>query len=364
METEAPLSLPALTYPYPRRIHPDTDQAEEAMLSWLGGHGLIRQPAVLEAFRYTRFAGMIGHQYPDADSDGLRVVSEFCGWIFIMDDYVCDSGVFGRRVGDLAVFCAWMRDILENPGQGGHDPLGDAATSGVDSAGRDFCFRIARAAAECFEMIAARATPAQYMRFVSEMDYYFHGVMWEARHHAAGTVPTPEEYRIGRRMTCGAPFALALQDIAAGYEVPANEYQHPEVRALRLMTANINSWCDDIFSYGKESEVQEATPLNLPLTLIHHRGLGEQAALDETARLHNAEVDRYLTAEAHTAMWAGEQLTRLLAAMRTMQRGFYDWGLETPRYNVGHYFRDLPDAAGDTSLTPEGRPVGAAGREP
>ncbi|WP_066954916.1 terpene synthase family protein [Streptomyces lushanensis] len=97
-----------------------------------------------------------------------------------------------------------------------------------------------------------------------------------------------------------------------------------------------------LFSYGKESEIESPRPLNLPNVLMHHHGLDEQTALEETARLHNLEIEGYISTEAQVATWASPQLTRFLAAIRAMQRGYYDWGLKTPRYNVDHYFDTGP----------------------
>ncbi|MBF6465220.1 hypothetical protein IU427_08475 [Nocardia beijingensis] len=342
MTVVAKLSLPVLLYPYPRRIHPETDQAEQHMLDWLSDHGLIRHPQVHDAFVRTGFAGLVGEEYAAADSAGLRLVADFYGWMFVMDDFVTDTAAFGVDLGKLAAFTAWMRQVCDVPSDHAHLSMGQAVTENMDVPAGKFCHQIAAAAADLFATIADRATPSQYMRFVAEMSYYFQGMHWEAGHHAAGTLPTPGEYMIGRRMTSATPAGLALQDIAAGYEVSANDYHHPRLRELRTMTANINSWSNDIFSYGKERDSGGTQALNLPATLIRHHGYDEQAALEETARRHNEEVMNYLAAEKFVAQDAGPEIVRFLAAMRTMQRGFYDWGLTTARYNVRHYFTNCP----------------------
>ncbi|SDM30443.1 terpene synthase family protein [Allokutzneria albata] len=342
MAGTAKFSLPELTYPYPRRIHPETGEAEQHMLDWLAGHGLIRGPEVHEAFLRTGFAGLVGEEYAAADSEGLRVVANFYGWMFVMDDYVTDTAAFGKDLGKLSAFTAWMRQLCDSPTDRTHLAMGQAATENMSGPARDFCHQIAEAAADLFGAVADRATPSQYMRLVAEMSYFFQGMQWEAGHHVAGTLPTPDEYVIGRRMTSATPAGLALQDIAAGYEVPANDYHQPRLRELRAMTANINSWCNDIFSYGKESDSPDTAVLNLPASLVRYHGYSEQGAIEEAARRHNDEVMNYLAAEEAVARDAGPEVMRFLDAMRMMQRGFYDWGLTTSRYNVRRYFTNCP----------------------
>ncbi|MFG1798272.1 hypothetical protein [Nocardia sp. NPDC049149] len=342
MTIAARLSLPVLVYPYPRLIHPETDQAEQHMLDWLAGHRLIQHRQVRDAFVRTGFAGLVGQEYAAADSEGLRLVACFYGWMFVMDDFVTDNAAFGTDLGKLAAFTAWLRELFDEPTAPAHFEMGQAVTETMDGTAAEFCHQIAAAGADLFTALANRATPSQYMRFVAEMSYYFQGMHWEAGHHVAGTMPTPEAYMIGRRMTSATPAGLALQDIAAGYEVPANDYHHPRLRRLRTMTANINSWSNDIFSYGKERDSVGAEALNLPASLIHHHGHTEQSALDETARRHNNEVTNYLAAEQAVAHDAGPETIRFLEAMRTMQRGFYDWGLATARYSVAHHFINCP----------------------
>ncbi|GAA2258311.1 hypothetical protein GCM10010232_55800 [Streptomyces amakusaensis] len=334
----AALHLPYLHYPFPPRIHPETDQAENDMIDWLTGHGLLTDPDRETAFRATRFAELVGREYPDADADGLRVVANFYGWLFIVDDAVCDTGALGQNLAKLATFHVWLREIMEVGSATAGDGPARAVTTGLDEVDRNMCHRLADAGHDLFRSIADRSSHTQYMRFAAGMDYYFLGTLWEAGQHVRATTPSPAEYVVGRRMTSGDPPGLALHDITAGYEVPPDEYQHPAVRELRRHVANINCWADDVFSYGKERDTEGPRSLNLPNSLAHHHGLDEQAALDETARLHNQEMAAYLSAEAKVVTWASPELRRFLAALHDMMRGFYDWGPKTPRYNVDHYF--------------------------
>ncbi|MGY0458866.1 terpene synthase family protein [Kitasatospora sp. cg17-2] len=335
------LRLPYLHYPYPPEIHPETDRAEDEMIEWLTGHGLLTDPRRRTALRHSRFAEVVGREYPQAEPDGLRMVTKVYSWVFILDDTFCDSGLMGEDVATLAAFHTWMREIMEVGGLEASESLGRTVTAGLSVADRRLCHRLAEAGNDLFQHVHARSSPTQYMRFVAEMEYYFLGTLWEAGHRVRTTMPSPAEYAIGRRMTSATPPGLALQDIAAGYEVPAHEYQHPAVRELRRTANNVISWCNDVFSYCKE-QPSGPVPLNLPAALAWHHGLDEQAAIDETARLHNREVDTYLAAEARVAGWAGPELGRFLLSMRTMQRGFYDWGLTTPRYSVDQHFSTGP----------------------
>ncbi|MGW2542341.1 terpene synthase family protein [Kitasatospora sp. NPDC001574] len=342
--TAAPraLQLPYLHYPYASELHPETDQAENEMIDWLTAYGLLEDPARRTAIRHTRFAEVVGREYPHAESDGLRMVTKVYSWVFVLDDAFCDCGTLGEDVAKLATFHTWMREIMEVGGLEAAESLGRTVTAGLGDADRRLCHRLARAGNDVFQHVAARSSPTQYARFVAEMEYYFLGTLWEASHRVHATMPSPEEYAIGRRMTSATPPALALQDIAAGYEISSHDYHHPAVRELRRITNNVVSWCNDVFSYRKEHAPEGPLPLNLPTALARHEGLDVQAAIEEAARMHNREVEAYLSAEAQVAAWAGPQLSRFLLSMRAMQRGFYDWGLTTPRYSVDRYFSADP----------------------
>ncbi|MFE0422576.1 hypothetical protein [Streptomyces sp. NPDC058953] len=340
--TSAALRFPYLHYPFPPGIHPETDQAETALIHWLTGHGLLTDPGLETALRHTRLSALTGREYLDADSDGLRVVTNVWCWILLVADRVRDPGVLGRNLAQLATFHAWMREIMEVGSVTAAESLALAATAGLNENDRNLCHGLAEAGQDVFRSIADRASSAQYMRFVAEMDYYFLGTLWEAGHRVRSTTPPPAEYAIGRRMTGGTLFRLSLQDIAGGYEVVPDDYLHPAVRTLRRHAANINCWCDDVISYGKERNASGRRPINLPTSLTYHAEWEEQGALEETARLHNREMEAYLSAEAEVATWAGPELSRFLVAMRTMLRGFYDWGLSCPRYDVHRYFDMVP----------------------
>ncbi|MFE2044595.1 hypothetical protein ACFXAZ_27455 [Streptomyces sp. NPDC059477] len=340
--TPVALHLPYLHYPFPPRVHPETDQVENEMLDWLIGHGLLAEPEREAAFRHTRFAELVGREYPDADSDGLRAVTNLYAWIFVVDDSICDTGTLGQDTARLAAFYAWMREIMEVGSLTAAESLALTVTVDLDEADKAMCHGLAEAMHDVCQSIAHRSSHTQYMRFVTEMDYYFLGTLWESGHHVHSTTPSPAEYAIGRRMTCATPAALALEDIAAGYEVPPEEYQHPAVRKLRSHVSNLNSWADDVFSYGKERDTEGPRPLNLPTSLAQHDGLDVQAAITETARLHRRDMEAYLATRAQLATWASPELNRFLSASDDMLRGFYDWGLNAPRYRLDHYFGTSP----------------------
>ncbi|BBH35555.1 hypothetical protein [Pseudomonas sp. St290] len=341
MNTMNKLMLPRLNYPFVAEIHSRSSQVEDGMVRWMVGFGLLADPDLARAIQFGRFGEFTSREYPTATDDGLQLITDIFGWLFALDDMVGDTGMFGQSPAHLSRFFLWVREIMDRSSSTQHDALGALIIENCTIEQVHLCQALGSATANIWQRMEACCSPPQYMRCVEAATYYFFGLIWEAGWHSLRCTPSATEYLVGRRFTTATPFGLALQDVAAGYEVPPMEYHRIDIRELNALVTLITALCNDIFSFPKERDEPRVIALNFPAVLIEHEGARAQEALERTAQLHNQLIEQYLTLEAAARHGASPQLLRFLAAMRSKMRGHYDWARHSPRYRLEHYFTGL-----------------------
>ncbi|GAA2725627.1 MULTISPECIES: hypothetical protein [Streptomyces] len=325
--------LPALHYPFPPEIHPDAGAAEAHVRQWARRQGLVTTDAEYAAVAAARFGDVVAREFPGATPAGLRLACEIYVWHFVFDDRYCDEPHHGSDTAGLAAAALRMLTTAEEALAGTRAPhLPGAPWPGPAG---DPC---ARALADICHHLAALGTPAHLERFLAAERMYLLGVLTQSAAVQTGTPPSVGDYLTMRYYNCATPVALAVLDAAYGFELPDADHRHPDVRRLCRITAHVNGWANDVLSYGRESTRPGAAPLNLPTVLAADRNIGPQQALEEAARMHNEEIAAYLALEARVGEHAGPLLLRYLGGLRSMMRGFYDWGLATDRYRVGTHF--------------------------
>lgn len=322
----APLTFPELHYPFPPRINKHVDAAEQSTVDWLVARGLLTAPEDMERFRRSRMAEVVARQFPDTEIWRLELLSKWYVALFTFDDQVCDEALMGKDPGALVrILPAFLRSLEE--------PL---SATPPDN-------RFGRSLAEIWQELARCTTPGQYMRFADAVRAYFLGIVWEAAHRQADTVPSVPDYIMLRSFSCATLTITALLDWIGGYVVPGDDLAHPDVRKLQMLTAHVNAWCNDICSLGRETAAQTRALHSLPIVIAHEKGCSLDQGLAESAEAHNAALRTYVELEASVRTWASPALSRYLDDLRNAVRGFYDWGITTVRYSVAGYFV-MPDA--------------------
>ncbi|MBB5109949.1 hypothetical protein FHS40_009079 [Streptomyces spectabilis] len=330
--------LPDLTYPFPPQIHPHVEAGEAHLLAWVEGEGLVTTQRELGAFTRTRFGELVAREFPAATAEGLLVACEIYAWHFVFDDRFCDEPEEGSDTAQLALTV--LRVLAE-----AEESL--ASGRGVGPVhGKDPC---ARALAGICGRLGDLGGSVAVERFLAAERMYFLGVLAQMAAVQTQTKPVLDGYITMRYYNCGTPVALAVLDTTYGFALGESDYRHPQVQRLCRITAHITGWANDVFSYGRESTDAKAISLNLPVVLAHAYALKPQQAVDEAARMHNAEMATYLTLEAQVDAWASPELHRYLAGLRSMMRGFYDWGLNTHRYRVNDHFDNVPAPPEDSA---------------
>ncbi len=319
------LVMPHLQCPFPRREHPGAASAEKEILGWLTASGFTEDSGQLDVHRISRFGTFAAMTYPEAvGPEELALAGRWLAWLCVFDDRYLDETPAGADTTAMATVLISTLAVLTpphipatqvEPDHAVPDPLLDALRILVND-------------------IAERAGHVQLERLINDVVIAMYGAYLDAgAWHAVRRVPDLPEYRVTRQYSGAVLACLSLIDIVSGYEVPAAEFSHPQVRALRGSARNIITWSNDVFSYLKEAR-RSQFDVNLPIVLQRHRGRSAQESLDQTARLHNEEVDTYLALQAEVTRWASPELIRYLDGLCSWMQGNHYWSLESGRYGL------------------------------
>ncbi|MFI9560303.1 terpene synthase family protein [Nonomuraea endophytica] len=322
------LLLPALEYPFDGQASPLAEEVDRACYRWGEGWGIycLGDPG---EYRRTRVGWLAAYTAPSATWAGLRLLADWQMWLFAFDDGYCDESEHGAQPE------AMIRRVVDFLGALDHrgPALDDVRT--VRSAAEA---RFHAALSDLAARLRADAQGFQRARFLSAVSGYFMAQCWETANRSAaargGLPPSPAEYIRLRRDSGAVRTCIALTDVAGGYRLSAEDYDHPRVTALTDMAVDVACWANDILSYPKEVRRSRIVH-SLPAVLGHWRQLTPQAALEAAARMHNQQVQRYLAAELPIRAHAAEPLRRYLDDLRSWMTGNLRWSLSTGRYNTG-----------------------------
>lgn len=317
---DEPLHLRRLSYPFPSRISPHAQGAQAHNARWLREQRLIDDPAERDRFERSQFGIFAGRVTPGATAIGLDWITDWCVWLFAFDDH-CDETALGLHPGALAMRGVALLHVVDYP---------EAAVSADD--------RFASALADLRDRFTTIGSPQQWARFISTLRGYLLGIAWEAAHREAGEMPSIEDY-IPMRVRAGAmPTVFATLDAICGYELASASYHDPDLTRLRTTAVNLVDWCNDLYSYGRESTSQESMVVhNLVAVIARERASSRQHALDEARRMHDAELSDYLALLTTIHPRGDATWRRYLDAFGMWLSGNEAWSAVTARYQAAEH---------------------------
>lgn len=325
------LVLPVLEYPFDVPVSVLATEVDEGSYRWGAERGIycLGDPG---EYRRTRVGLLAACTAPRATAEGLRLLADWQLWLFAFDDGFCDESEDGTRPQTMISRSVEFTGVLETGARSHdrdvmprrHSPHGGTADEVFRTALEELAGRLERCA-EGFQLA----------RFRAAVQGYFLAQCWEAALRAAaaggGAPPALGEYIRMRRHSGAVRTCIALGDVAEGVALPAEAYDDPRVVALTDLAVDVACWANDIVSYPKEV-ARSRIVHSLPAVLGHARGLDPQEALNEAARMHDRQVERYLAAEAPVRAGADEPLRRYLDNLRAWMSGNLRWSHETGRY--------------------------------
>jgi hypothetical protein len=319
--------IPDLPIPFPPKINPATDDAERHVRSYLRDVGLLRSPEAMFHYDQTRFGELVGRAYPNADPEGLALITDWMAVWAIFDDQ--------------------LEKIPDDCSSAAFDSLAEALLSWLDLGGdgvlTDLANPLEVAFLDIWRRIRARSSPAWQARFVRHVADYLGGCRWEAANRRSGRTPPLEDYIETRRRFGGMKPSMDLTELGGRFELSAGLHAHPRTQELLAATADLVLWANDIFSV--EAELADGNMNNIVLVYRHERGCTLQNAVDAVAGMLAVRVTEFeaLTADLPTAdphseyAKEGDALAAYVTGMWTWIRGNVDWSRGNERYRSAHH---------------------------
>lgn len=308
------LRIPPLPCPFPSEINPHVEETERESFAWLCASDMLPDTATAERYRESRFGHLAARTYPRVDPDMLRLVTDWCMWLFAFDDGFCESERLSHSPGLIVRALPELLRVIDDPHPPEHtdDPY-------------------ARTLLELKGRIAAHARPEQLDRWCAATRDYVLAQVWEAANREADVIPTPEDYIFMRRRTGAMPPVITLIDIAGRFHLTPEQWLHPQVRELTQLCNDLVVWDNDVFSYAKERAHDQARH-NLITVLVTHRGRTPREALDEVARMHARAVARMVELDADVRTWAPPDVITYVRGLEHWVSGHIAYSLGSTRY--------------------------------
>ncbi|MGA5131105.1 terpene synthase family protein [Streptomyces olivoreticuli] len=239
------------------------------MLEFAHGHGLADRKTLENLGKTVCNSTYYLAAYPNASKENQQLALKIYMWFAAFDDIHVER-IDGKAVDDLARRNLELLDVL-----GGNftDPA-----PGFSSALAEILHH------------AEKLT----MRQQGDLRNALYGALlswqWEAQLRNTRSQPSVQTYIAARRHLVAGVVERAIAEPMGGYELPDAARQNPQLIRLKLATANLLGWLNDLCSYAKERRQGGISSINLPNVLMHEEGCTLSEAFTRTSELVSQEA--------------------------------------------------------------------------
>lgn len=312
------LQLPQIYCPFTSMLNPFAKEAEKHTTEWVSRFELVKSEKAWERFRRAKFAMLSARAFPTAGRFELCIAAEFNTWLFLLDDKN-DESMFGK-LDFLQMVHSFVIMILQN----------NAVVAPEEG------MPLANSFADLWKRMKRIGSAAWQKRFVKSMTDYLDACLWEVENRIRHQAPAVADY-IEKRPYTGALFAdIELIEVLESIYLPDEVRSHETVEQLSLACNNVVCWANDLFSFDKER--RQGDVHNLVMVLKEERGLTLEDAVSEAARMHDAEVRRFISLSESLPAFGEEtndELQRYITVLKAWMRANLDWSFgDTARYRM------------------------------
>lgn len=292
-------------------MNPYVEQVDKETLEWLIDSRMLQDEDSVERYRQAKYGWLSARTYPYAEHDALRLVTDWCVWLFAFDDVFCESD---RCAADMARELPRFHAVLDDMEVGQQ----------VDDV-------FAKALLEIKGRIAALGDADQLDRWRSLTKEYLSAQVWEAANRENEVVPPLADYIFMRRRTGAMLTVFALIDIASGCRLTPHEWRHPAIRAITESANDVVVWDNDLISYAKESGGGNSCN-NLVNVLARHRRYSRQRAMETVGRMRNRAIADMVAARPSLEALGSEAVLAYVRGLEFWISGSVDYSLTSSRY--------------------------------
>ncbi|SDT81131.1 family 2 encapsulin nanocompartment cargo protein terpene cyclase [Actinoplanes derwentensis] len=295
------------------------DLVDDMLVDWARQVGIYEgRLDKLRSYGFGRYM-MLAHPAVN-DPDRLLMASKCLVAEWATDDYYVDEIELGA---DPAVVGSRLSRLLSMI-----DPARLVPRYAADMDAYHRLQPISEAFRSAVEHLGRYASPSQMGRFQHQMAILFLAWTQEADWHVNRRTPPVWEYLVQRHLNSYLP-PMILIDVLAGYELPAHEFYHPDVRRAFTTAGNAAVLVNDLHSGPAESD----TDYNLPRVLSLQEGLSGAEALARTVEIHNELMHDFVGLATQLSAVGSPNLRRFLADTWAWVGGSRRWHATTGRYH-------------------------------
>lgn len=314
-------SIPPLYCPFLPHISDYVEAVETHTDEWVQAFHL--HDSDFDTYHASKFGHMTCRFYPTANFKRLTVTNDLLVLLFLMDD------LFDHQTTTTSTITlkGLMKHCME--------VLTDDRRFSLSSGGN-----ILAALTDVWGRAKSLSSAAFQKEFVQDIALLFESIAWQKNNAAAWSTPSLEDYIRWRPLIGGAHIAGRLILFAENIHLTSKVQLHPTVQRLNMLCGHLGCWANDLFSLSKE--VGHGDLHNLVLVIQHEKGISLEAAIRETAAIHDQEMAEFYTLYKSLYNFsggAGQLVRRYAYDLAMIVRGNIDWSTQdTHRYGAGVAF--------------------------
>jgi Terpene synthase family 2, C-terminal metal binding len=314
-------NMPLPAYPFPHHPSPFEDRIVEDLNTWLDNDYDFLTEEARNQYKRHDFGFATARSFPYLTKyEYLLPITRYTAWGTIFDDYF---EYFSFDEKDK------LRKQVVSVLRSGHAPRGQEALHLVPLITmRD-------------ELLALELPAWWFDRFVESLNWFIRGIQDEDHYKANKQIPSLEHLKLIREYSIGMYPWIELvaleQDCAV---LPCSVLEHPVIRHLKKLVANLVAYQNDFVSLPKELTRGDGEVMNLVLAVQRERNTELKQAYMLALDIHNADLNAFLTLQSNLPNFGKhqrdvEQFVRYLAQL---VKGCADWeGKAAFRYSRGGY---------------------------
>ncbi len=310
------LLFPDLYCPFPSQINKHADVLEEYSLEWVLSFNLLDNESAYQHYCKAKFFLLAAATYPNCQLEELKIASDWLSWMMTWDD-LCENSTLGKQPEVLKVLHSRFIEILN----------GAEITSEDTSRGH--------ALSNLRQRILQRGGKQWLPYFVRSVEDYLNGCVQEAVNLRKGSIPDMETCISIRQSSVAAYTFLELIEFCDRLTLTSlvrNEYVFQKIK---LLTNNILTWCNDIFSAPKE--IADGDFHNVVLVMHYQQEMSLEQAINCATKMHDEELKTLLSLSASIPSFGNKEdseIEKYISGLYAWIRGNLDWSSRTGRYHA------------------------------
>lgn len=198
-----------------------------------------------------------------------------------------------------------------------------------------------RAYTSAVDYLREISLPSLVDREVFDLTRLHLGYLCEAAWMQSGTMPPIWMY-LAMRHHNSFRCCTSVNDAIAGYELPAQTHDTPEVQRAIGLAGLVATLCNDLYSYTKELRNGRQPHRNLPTVIEADENLAPRDAFLRAVEIHNDTMHAFEESSDHAAAThPTPDVTRYLQGLAAWVDGNHHWhATNTHRYSLPDFWPD------------------------